>query len=54
MQNATSEIQTPFHSAAELFDRFPGAILQSGQLQNLLDAFSQSRVAHPLRAAPIG
>jgi hypothetical protein len=53
MQNAAGEIQTPLHSAAKLLHRLPGPILQSGQLQNLLDALSQFRVAHSLRPAPI-
>src|SRR5689334_16068575 len=53
MNDPTSEVEAPSHSAAELFNRLLGTVEQPGQLQNVIDSAAQMSAAEPLCAAPI-
>src|SRR5258706_8176555 len=53
MNYAACKIQAALHASTELFGRFLGAILQAGELKNIIDTAAQCCAAHTLSAAPV-
>src|SRR5580704_12491258 len=54
MNDTAGEVETAFHTAAELLDRLFGAVQQSRQVENFLDPTPQLSSTQALCAAPVG